>query len=444
MTKKKTNIFIETYGCQMNEYDTELVKSILEKNKYDISKDLQKADVVMINTCSVRENADRKVLNRVHQIRHTRPKNHPVLIGILGCMATNFKTKLLSDHSLNIDFIAGPDSYKELPRLITEAKQRLSDNDQIYDVNLSEFETYEDIYPSRNSGVNAWIAIMRGCNNFCTFCVVPFTRGRERSRSVDSVIKEVKRCASEGIKQITLLGQNVNSYYHDGQSFTDLMDKISSIPNIDRIRFTSPHPKDFPHPLLKLIAERPNICKQIHMPLQAGSNTILKKMNRTYTREEYLELIDLTRKCIPNVAISTDIILGFPTETDKEFEDTIDIIKKVGFDSAYIFNYSERPHTRAAKFFSDDVTPEEKKRRIIRANQIQDAISLKKNRTHIGETHDILIEQTSTKRSNEDCQGRMDNNKLVIIPKKTSYKIGDYITVKITDASKNVLKGQAL
>ena len=341
-TKK---IFIETYGCQMNEYDSELVRSILQKENYEFVTDEFKADIVMLNTCAIREHAHRKVYGRVHNIRHKR--DTPVMIGILGCMATNLRQDLLEDRSLKIDFIAGPDSYKRLPQLIQEAS---GEGQKSFDITLSEFETYSDVYPSgedrdkhsNSSRVNAWIAVMRGCNNFCTFCVVPYTRGRERSRSPENVVEEVRRLAGEGFKQVTLLGQNVNSYRYDDYDFAYLMDEVSKVDGIERIRFTSPHPKDFPDRFLDLMAVNPKICKHVHLPLQAGNNRILDMMNRTYTKEEFLNLVDKIRTKIPNVTLTTDIIVGFPTETDGEFEDTIQVVGKVQFDSAFNFKYSER------------------------------------------------------------------------------------------------------
>ncbi|NBV83004.1 tRNA (N6-isopentenyl adenosine(37)-C2)-methylthiotransferase MiaB [bacterium] len=376
-------------------------------------------------------------MNRVHEIKNRR-KNDPVLVGVLGCMATNFKTKLLEDPGLKIDFIAGPDSYKQLPKLIEEVSHS---GDKTFDVTLSEFETYSDITPTRDDGVNAWIAIMRGCNNFCTFCVVPYTRGRERSRTPDSVIQEVRRLVDAGFSQVTLLGQNVNSYRHDDTDFADLMAMVSDVPGVKRIRFTSPHPKDFPTKLLKLMAERPNICKQIHLPLQAGNTRVLDKMNRTYTKEEFLDLVDHIRATIPGVSLSTDIIVGFPTETAEEFDDTADVVRRVRFDTAFIFKYSERPNTLAARRLKDDVTEDEKTRRIVILNEIQRAISLEKNQAHVGRIEEILIEQESTKKSEDDYQGRTDSNRIVIVP-KGSYKVGDFVTVEITEATTNVLKGR--
>ncbi|MBT5953433.1 tRNA (N6-isopentenyl adenosine(37)-C2)-methylthiotransferase MiaB [bacterium] len=429
-------VFVETYGCQMNVYDTELVQTILTKNGYETVKDETSADIIMLNTCSVRDNANRKIYNRVHEIR--RGRENPVLVGILGCMATNFKTDLLDNKSLKIDFIAGPDSYKHLPRLIDEA----SGGEKTFDVTLSEFETYSDIDPTRQTGPNAWIAIMRGCNNYCTFCVVPYTRGRERSRSPENIVEEVERLVAAGYKQVTLLGQNVNSYSHEDTSFTNLMDKVSQVKGIERIFFTSPHPKDFPTDLLKLMAERDNICKQIHMPLQAGSSRILKKMNRTYTKEEFLDLVDHIRDIMPDVHLSTDIILGFPTETDEEYMETEEVVKKVKFDTAFIFKYSERPNTTAERLFKDDVSEEQKKHRIIRLNAFQRDIRLEKNREKIGKEQKILVEKIGSRRDPNEIQARNEGNTVVILPSNKDISVGDLVMVKITDATPDVLKGE--
>jgi len=437
LTNSNKKIYIQTWGCQMNEYDTELVRAILEKANYTFVKSELEADIVMLNTCAIRENAHRKIYGRIHNIHHQRNGN-PVMIGILGCMATNLRTDLLENRNLKIDFIAGPDSYKRLPQLIDECTR-----DKIrkaYDLTLSEFETYSDIYPSRKSGVNAWIAVMRGCNNFCTFCVVPYTRGRERSRSVENIVTEVKKLTSDGFKQVTLLGQNVNSYRHDEADFATLIEEVSKVDGIERIRFTSPHPKDFPQRLLQAIADNSKACKHIHLPLQSGNDRVLDMMNRTYTRKEFFDLVDRIRKLYPAMAMTTDIIVGFPTETDAEFEDTIKVMREVEFDSAFIFKYSERKGTIAEKKFPDDVAEAIKTERIVRLNEIQKAISLKKNRTHIGETHSVLIEEESTERSKHDFQGRTDGNKVVIFP-AGKYKKNDFINVRITDATVNVLKG---
>jgi tRNA-2-methylthio-N6-dimethylallyladenosine synthase len=444
LTQKK--IFLETYGCQMNEYDSELVRSILKKENYEFVTDELAADIVMLNTCAIREHAHRKVYGRVHAIRHTRGKDNPVMIGLLGCMATNLRQDLLEDRSLKIDFIAGPDSYKRLPQLIHEAS---SEGLKSYDVTLSEFETYSDIYPSAedrinpstSSKVNAWIAVMRGCNNFCTFCVVPYTRGRERSRSVENVVDEVRRLAAEGFKQVTLLGQNVNSYRYEEHDFAHLMDEVSRVPGIERIRFTSPHPKDFPDRFLDLMAANPKICKHIHLPLQAGNNRILDMMNRTYTKEEFLDLVDKIRAKIPNIALTTDIIVGFPTETDNEFEDTPYVISKAGFGSAFNFKCSERQGTIASKKYPDDVSEAIKTERIMRLNEVQKEITYQKNLAHIGETHTVLLEPYPEAKNTEQMPGRTDGNKLAILP-LGPYKGGDMVKVRITAATPHALKGQ--
>lgn len=424
----------------MNVYDTELVKSILTKADYRLTDIQTEADVVMLNTCSVREKANQKIYNRVHEIRQTYQNPSDVKVGILGCMATNFKTELFESKMFKIDFIAGPDSYKNLPQLI---KETYHEGDPAYDVTLSEFETYEDVYPSRGSGVNAWIAIMRGCNNYCTFCVVPFTRGRERSRSTESVIEECHRLVKEGYKQVTLLGQNVNSYRYEGSDFADLMDQVSQVPGIERIRFTSPHPKDFPEKLLKVMAKRPNICKQIHLPLQAGSSRVLHKMNRTYTKEEYYEVVDQIRSHMPTISLSTDIIIGFPTETHAEFMETYEVMEKVQFDSAFIFKYSERKGTTAARRFPDDVSDSDKTSRIVLLNELQRAVSMKKHQAQIGSVQRVLVEQIGSKKDPNQIQCRNDANQIVLI-NDGNLALGDFCDVKITKGTANVMLGELL
>lgn len=444
-------VFVETYGCQMNEYDTELVKSILTKEDYAIVKTENEADIVMLNTCAVRENAHRKVYGRVHDIHHRR-EGRPVIIGILGCMATNLRQELFENRNLKIDFIAGPDSYKRLPALIKECMRdegrgTKDETRKAYDLTLSEFETYSDIYPVREGGINAWIAIMRGCNNFCTFCVVPYTRGRERSRAVANIVDEVKVLAAEGYKQVTLLGQNVNSYRHEEHDFAHLLEEVAKVDGIERVRFTSPHPKDFPDRVIDAIASNPKLCKQLHVPMQSGNDRVLEMMNRTYTQKEYLDLIEKMRKKIPNVALSTDVIVGFPTETDTEFEDTFKVMKEVEFDSSFIFKYSERKNTVAAKKYPDDVPEAVKTERIVRLNELQKAQSLKRNRANIGAIERVLVEAETTAKSDkfsrDEIQARTDSNKIVILP-AGSGKLGDFINVRITDATTYVLKGELI
>ncbi len=434
-------VYIETYGCQMNVYDSEIVKSVLGKSGYEITDSETEADIVLLNTCSVRENANRKVYNRIHNIKH-RQNGSEVMIGVLGCMATNFRKQLLENPRLPIDFIAGPDSYKRLPQLIADVSTNGTDSKN-FDVTLSEFETYSDVYPTQGSGVNAWIAVMRGCDNFCTFCVVPYTRGRERSRAPENVVDEVKRLAEQGFRQVTLLGQNVNSYRYEGKDFAYLLEKISEVPGIERIRFTSPHPKDFPRNLLRVIAENPKVCKQIHLPLQAGNDRILEMMNRTYSQKEYLELVDEIRRLCPRMVLTTDIIVGFPTETEEEFEDTVKVMEQVEYDSAFIFKYSERPHTVAQRKFPDDVPEAVKTERIVRLNEIQKKHSYQKNLAHIGEIQEVLLEEESTKKSPDEFQGRNDGNKIVIVPRGEYHK-GQFVQVRITGATPHVLRGEVV
>jgi len=434
-------VYIETYGCQMNEYDSELVKTILKDDKFVITNSEDDAEIILLNTCSVRENANRKVYNRISQIKQSQ-NGREIKIGILGCMATNFRKQLLENPKLPIDFIAGPDSYKRLPNLISRI-QADSNGKKSFDLTLSEFETYSDVYPKRESGVNAWIAVMRGCDNFCTFCVVPYTRGRERSREPENVVEEVRQLASEGFRQVTLLGQNVNSYLSGDKDFAYLLQKVSEVQGIERIRFTSPHPKDFPTSLLYVIAENPKVCKQIHLPLQAGNNRVLEMMNRTYTRSEYMELVDEIRRLIPGIVLTTDIIVGFPGETDAEFQETVEVMEEVGYDSAFIFKYSERPQTIAERKFPDNIPEEVKTERIVQLNDLQREISYKKNVAHIGEVHELLIERESTKKSEQDYQGRNDGNKIVIFP-KGEYSKGQFVNARITDATPHVLRGSVV
>ncbi len=435
----------------MNEADTEIIRSILAKADYSFTTNEGDADIIMLNTCAIRENAHRKVYGRIHEIRHKRREakknellpagNNSPLIGILGCMATNLRKELFENRKLKIDFIAGPDSYKRLPHLIEECMR--DEGRKTYDLTLSEFETYSDIYPTHTKGVNAWIAVMRGCNNFCTFCVVPYTRGRERSRSVENIVEEVNRLADEGFKQVTLLGQNVNSYRHEESDFAALLDGVSKVNGIERIRFTSPHPKDFPKRLLHGIAQNKKICKHIHLPLQAGNNRILDLMNRTYTQEEFLRLVDDIRALIPQVTLTTDIIVGFPTETAEEFADTVKIMKKVEFDSAFIFKYSERKGTAASRQYPDSVPEEEKTRRIMDLNDLQKAITLKKNQQHIGEVQEVLIEEKDAQHVGYEFKGRTDGNKLVIFS-GTEYEHREIVRVKITAATPHALRGEAV
>jgi tRNA-2-methylthio-N6-dimethylallyladenosine synthase len=430
--------YLETYGCQMNEYDSELVRSILNKNGFLETANEIESDIVFLNTCSVRENAHNKVYGRLQKLGELRKKRTHLLVGVLGCMAQSLKMDLL-ENSIYVDIVAGPDSYRKLPKLIETA---INGNDQVADFDLSEFETYDDIYPVRKEGVNAWIAVMRGCDNFCTFCVVPYARGRERSRSVENVTAEAGALAADGYSQVTLLGQNVNSYEHNNHSFADLIRAVADIDGIKRVRFTSPHPKDFPEDLLDEIAGNQKVCNHIHLPLQAGSDRILKMMRRNYTSDDFIALTDKIRNKIPDLVLTTDIILGFPTETRDEYEQTVKLVETVRFDSAFIFNYSERPGTVAKRRWSDDVTADEKKYRITRLNDIQKKISIKQNRRHIGEVMEILVEGPS-KRDPQQWVGRTNGNKMTVI-QRDDQQPGDYVRVEIIEATANTLKSELI
>ena len=420
----------------MNESDSEIVRAIMTAAGYSFVTEEAEADIVMLNTCSVRENAHRKVYGNIHEIRHRR-EGKPVLIGVLGCMATGLRKELLENKSLSLDFVVGPDSYKRLPEILRSVQE---EHLQGFDVTLSEFETYSDVYPSRKEGVNAWVSVMRGCNNFCSFCIVPFTRGRERSRPVVNIVDEVKRLADEGFKQVTLLGQNVNSYRHDNHDFAVLLDEVSKVSGIRRIRFTSPHPKDFPENLIQMIAQNPKVCKQVHLPLQAGNDRVLAEMNRNYTGEEFIDLAARLRRAHPGLCLSTDIIIGFPTESDTDFEDTVRVVKEVQFDSAFIFKYSVRPNTQAARDMKDDVSEEKKTGRIIRLNMIQTDISLERNKLQVGQIQEIMIEQTERVKGGA-AYGRNDANKIVALP-HGEFILGQFLNVCIIRATPHQLKGE--
>jgi tRNA-2-methylthio-N6-dimethylallyladenosine synthase len=431
-------VYVETYGCQMNEYDSELVRSILRQSRFEIVAAPEAADVVLLNTCAIREHAHQKVFGRVRALGRLRHRKPDLRIGLLGCMAQNLKDELLGAGS-GVDLVAGPDSYRRLPALIRQVVETGIPGKEI---DLSEYETYADVYPERVAGVNAWIACMRGCDNFCTFCVVPYTRGRERSRSPESIVEETRQLAQQGYKQVTLLGQNVNSYESEGADFADLLLRVAEVDGIQRVRFTSPHPKDFPRRLLQAIAQHPKLCKQIHLPLQAGSDRILDKMRRTYTQQEFFDLVDEIRRTIPGVCLSTDLIAGFPTETDAEFEQTVEVVERVQFDAAFIFKYSERKNTIAQRKYVDDVPEAVKSARVVRLNEIQKAVSLRRNRTVIGQNLEVLLEGPSRK-SPEDLLGRDDGNRGVVVPRER-WAPGDLIRVEILGASAHTLLGRAL
>jgi tRNA-2-methylthio-N6-dimethylallyladenosine synthase len=431
-------VYLETYGCQMNEYDSELIRSILTDQKFEMVSSQDGAEVVLLNTCAIRENAHQKIYHKLDELKGKKRRGEVSIVGVLGCMAQNLR-KDLPKAAPMVDLVAGPDSYKRLPNLIYSAMEK---GEVGFDFSLSEFETYSDIAPKRVPGVNAWIAIMRGCDNFCTFCVVPYTRGRERSRSPESIVNEAHAIVAQGFKQITLLGQNVNSYKYDGAEFADLMEKMAAIPGLPRVRFTSPHPKDFPRRLLHLIAEHENLCNHIHLPLQAGNDQVLERMNRTYTQKEFLDLVDEIRTMIPDVSLTTDVICGFCGESDADFEDTLAVMKKVEFDSAFIFKYSERKNTIASRKFLDDVPDHVKTKRVMRLNELQREISKRRNLAEIGKTFEVLIESKSRKNEAE-WLGRTDQNKGVVFSAPDK-KPGDFVQVRIIDAGTNTLRGQVV
>ena len=437
--KKDTTLkyFIETYGCQMNVYDSELVATQLEKTGYKATKNIESASLIFLNTCAIREKAEETVHNRLNSLEYLKKRNPDLLIGVLGCMAQNLKDDLLSNKPY-VDVILGPDSYRRIPEII---QNRVHSMDHLVDTKLSKFEIYDDLFPSRKNGVNAWISIMRGCDKFCTFCIVPFTRGRERSRPVDSIVAEAKEAVKNGFVEITLLGQNVNSYTTPNGDFSDLLEQVAKIEGIKRIRYTSPHPRDFDDKLLNVMSKYQNICNYIHLPLQAGSSTVLKRMNRTYNREEFIDLVKKIRYYLPNCSISTDIIVGFPGETEEDFLETIEMMKINKFNSAYMFKYSSRPGTKAAEYDSqiDEVSKQDRLERLIKT---QSEITLLQNKKKIGSIEYVLIEKES-KKSKDFWSGRTDGNTWTII-KKNNEKIKDVIPVLITDAKGVTLFGKSL
>ncbi|TFB11945.1 tRNA (N6-isopentenyl adenosine(37)-C2)-methylthiotransferase MiaB [Candidatus Marinimicrobia bacterium MT.SAG.3] len=427
---------IETYGCQMNVYDSELVARILDNKDISPTDSAEAADYIFINTCSVRDKAELKVLNRLKHLEALKKKNTSLVIGVIGCMAQNLKEEILENKPF-VNFVLGPDSYGKLSALLDAEKPW-----EVKEVHtdLSKYETYDYIYPLRNGGNSAMIAIMRGCDKMCTFCIVPFTRGRERSKSAESVVNEVKQAVVEGFREVTLLGQNVNSYDDGDLKFPDLMERVAQIEGVKRIRFTSPHPQDASDELIEVMLKYDNICNHIHLPLQSGSDSMLERMNRNYTKEEFISLAEKFRKRIPGIAISTDIIVGFCGETEEEFSDTLDVVRRVKFDSAFMFKYSERPHTAAFKRMPDDVPEELKGERLTRLIELQKINALEINKKLVGKTLEVQIEKIS-KKSDDHYIGRTDTNKLVVIPKNGKVP-GDFLKALITEAAGITLFGE--
>ena len=427
--------FIETYGCQMNVADSELVSGLLTREGFLETKDIHTADAIFVNTCAIREHAEDKVHSRLGYYHQIKRKNPKTIIGVLGCMAQNLKEDILESKPF-VDIVLGPDSYRRLPEMIRE---RSNESSHLVDTKLSRFEVYDDMFPSRNKGINAWISIMRGCDKFCTFCIVPFTRGRERSRSVEGIVQEAAQAVSDGFIEVTLLGQNVNSYHHEGQKFHELLDAIAQIPRLKRIRYTSPHPEDMTQDVLNVMAKYDNICNYVHLPLQAGNDEVLNRMNRTYTKDQFLARVNQIRNTLPNVGISTDIIVGFPGENEAEFQETMDVMEVVKFDSAFTFKYSSRPGTKAAEF-DDHVPEDEKQHRLERLIEMQQKHTLFRNKAIVGRVEMVLVEKES-KRSKKQWAGRTDANKWVVFNKENA-KIKDLIPVKIMDARGITLHGE--
>lgn len=439
---KERKLFIETYGCQMNVADSEVVASIMKMDGYALTENIEEADAVFVNTCSVRDNAEQKIYGRLQYFWSLKRKKNPnLIIGVLGCMAERVKSSLIEEH--HVDLVAGPDSYMDLPNLVGAAER----GEKAINVELSTQETYKDVMPLKLPGVHisGFVSIMRGCNNFCSYCIVPYTRGRERSRDVVSILSEIRDMDAKGFKEVTLLGQNVNSYSYerpDGTvvDFPQLLELVALEVPAMRVRFVTSHPKDMSDETLCVIAAHPNICRYIHLPAQSGSSKILKIMNRKYTREWYLDRIAAIRRIIPDCAISTDLFCGFHSETEEDYEETLSLMREVGYDSAYLFKYSERPGTYAAKHLSDDVPESVKVRRLQGMIDLQNELSEASNRRDIGKVFEVLVEGFS-KRSKEQLYGRTSQNKVVVF-NKANCRIGQFVNMKITGATSATLFGE--
>ena len=444
----RKKIYIESYGCQMNFSDSEIVASILNGAGFGATRNVEEADLLLLNTCSIREKAEQTVRNRLTAFRKAKESRPGLLVGMLGCMAERLKSKLLEEEKL-VDMVVGPDAYRSLPALIEEAEG----GQKAVNVLLSREETYADISPVRldSNGITAFVSIMRGCNNMCTFCVVPFTRGRERSRDADSIIAECTDLFNRGYKEVTLLGQNVDSYFfatgnagEQAVTFAMLLEKVADISPLLRVRFSTSHPKDITDDVLHVMVRYDNICKYIHLPVQSGSTRILQLMNRTYTREWYMAKIDRIREIIPGCGISSDIIAGFCTETEEDHKDTLSLMEYSGYDMSYMFFYSERPGTLAQRRYTDDIPEEVKKRRLQEIVSLQNELSRQSNEKDTGRTFEVLIEGDS-KKSTEDWMGRTSQNKVIVFSKKDHpFSKGDYVHVRVTDCTKATLLGEVV
>ena len=431
-------LFIETYGCQMNAGDSEIVVSIMQDEGYVYTAEISEADVILINTCSIRDNAEQRIWGRLNDMRRYRKARPSLVVGIIGCMAERLKEKLIENGG--VDVVAGPDSYRDLPRLVREAES----GGKGINVMLSKEETYAEIAPVRldKNGVSAFIAIMRGCNNYCAYCVVPYTRGIERSRDPETIVAEAKSLFDNDYREVTLLGQNVNSYRFGEVGFPELMSRVAEISPLLRVRFATSHPKDMSDRLLEVMSRYDNICKAIHLPAQSGSSVVLERMNRKYTREWYLDRIAAIRRYMPDCAITTDLIAGFCGETEEDHLQTLSLMREVGYESAYMFKYSERPNTFSARHFADDVPDEVKGRRLNEIIALQNELSVESNRRDVGKEFTILVEGES-KRSDEQLCGRTSQNKMVVFD-RGDHKAGDYVRVRITGSSSATLFGEEI
>lgn len=436
-------LFIETYGCQMNVADSEVIASVMQMAGYSVADTLEEADAVFMNTCSIRDNAEQKILNRLEFFHSMKKKKKHLIVGVLGCMAERVKDELIENH--HVDLVVGPDAYLTLPELIASVET----GEKAINVELSTTETYRDVIPSRICGnhISGFVSIMRGCNNFCTYCIVPYTRGRERSRDVESILNEVTDLVKKGYKEITLLGQNVNSYSFEKEngdivSFPMLLRMVAeSAPSV-RIRFTTSHPKDMSDETLEVIAQVPNVCKHIHLPVQSGSSRILKLMSRKYTREWYLERVAAIRRIVPDCGLTTDLFSGFHSETEEDHQESLSLMKACGYDAAFMFKYSERPGTYASKHLEDNVPEEVKIARLNEIIALQTRLSLESNSRCVGKVYEVLVEGIS-KRSREQLFGRTEQNRVIVFDRGT-HKIGDFVKVKVLEAGSATLKGEAV
>lgn len=440
MNEKK--LFIETYGCQMNMADSEVVASIMKMADYSICENIEEADAIFVNTCSIRDNAEQRVISRLQYFNSLRRKNRRLIVGVLGCMAERVRETLLNEH--HADLVVGPDAYLDLPHLVASVEN----GEKAINVELSATETYKQVLPTRIGGnrISGFISIMRGCNNFCSYCIVPYTRGRERSREPESILQELQELRREGFREATLLGQNVNSYHfveEDGRiiDFPALLATVAEAAPDMRIRFTTSHPKDMSDETLHTIARYSNLCRHIHLPVQSGNNRILSLMNRKYTREWYLDRIAAIRRILPNCGISSDLFAGFHSESEEEFAETLSLMREVEFDSSFLFKYSERPGTYAARHLPDNIAEEVKIERLQRMIDLQNELSLESNRRDIGHTFEVLVEGFS-RRSREQLCGRTQQNKMVVFPRVEGVKAGDFVSVRITEASSATLLGE--